>query len=83
MKAHRALSQQYQDELKKLMFERDEALKYKNLNVELLEELRLLKERLNRAELESSAWEARYHNEFADHENTRKTLKPKTKRKAK
>lgn len=53
-----------------MMFERDEALKYKDLNSALLEELRLSKERLNKVELESSAWEAKYYNESAEHDKT-------------
>jgi hypothetical protein len=74
MRAHRALSQQYQEDLKKALAERDEALKYKELNMALLEELRLKEEALSNLSLESSAWKSQYYEEVFKNEELTKQL---------
>jgi ribosomal protein L16 Arg81 hydroxylase len=66
MRAHRALNQQYQEDLKKALAERDEALKYKELNIKLKEELRIKNERIASLSLslESLTWKSQYFDEF-------------------
>jgi hypothetical protein len=79
MRAHRALNQQYQEDLKKALAERDEALKYKELNMSLLEELRVKEEIINNLSQEVSEWTARYYEEVFKNEELTKQLSKITK----
>jgi ribosomal protein L16 Arg81 hydroxylase len=66
VRSYRELNQQYQEDLKKALAERDEALKYKELNIKLKEELRIKNERIASLSLslESLTWKSQYFDEF-------------------
>jgi hypothetical protein len=74
IRSYRELIQQYQENLKKALTERDKALKYEELNMSLLEKLRVKEEiiAILSSCLESLAWESQYFDETSKNEELKK-----------
>jgi hypothetical protein len=81
IRSYRELNQQYQEDIKKALAERDEALKYEELNMSLLEELRIKEEKIASlsSSLESLAWKSQYFDETSKNEELTKQILKKLK----
>jgi hypothetical protein len=81
IRSYRKLIQQYQENLKKALTERDKALKYEELNMFLLEKLCVKEEIIASLSLslESLAWESQYFDETSKNEELKKQILKKLK----
>jgi hypothetical protein len=81
IRSYRELNQQYQEDLKKALAERDEALKYEELNMSLLEELRVKEEKIASlsSSLESLEWKSQHFDETSKNEELTKQILKKLK----